>query len=206
MSNPVDGKFHPNPRQGNKLSRRSEESVTSWRYLLVESDKAEPIPWVSALAQLPLRIAAIYSSGRRSIHALIRMDASSKADLDAKAAKLMPMLIALGADPKGMKAVQLTRLPGCYRDQVGPVVRKMPIVRKRLVDDPLEFDEAGNPIWTPKPETLLPSDPWTGGKLQELFYLNPEPDLTPICQKPTRAENYQNWLADVRRKSRGICS
>ena len=34
-----------------------------------------------ALAQLPLRIAAIYSSGRRSIHALIRMDATSKADL-----------------------------------------------------------------------------------------------------------------------------
>jgi hypothetical protein len=205
MSNPVDGKFHPNPRQGNKMSRRSEESVTSWRYLLVESDKAEPIPWVAALVQLPLRIAAIYSSGRRSIHALIRMDATSKADLDAKAAKLKPMLIALGADPKGMKAVQLTRLPGCYRDQVGPAVRKMPIVRKRLVDEPLEFDAAGDPIWTPKPEPPPPPNLWTGGKLQELFYLNPEPDLTPICQKPTRAEIHQNWLANVRRNQGGIC-
>ena len=200
MSNPVDGKFHPNPRQGNKLSRRSEESVTSWRYLLVESDKAEPIPWVAALMQLPLRIAAIYSSGRRSIHALIRLDATSKADLDAKAAKLKPMLIALGADRQGMKAVQLTRLPGCYRDQTGPAVRKMPLVRKRLVDEPLEYDGAGNPIWTPKPEPPPPPNPWTGGKLQELFYLNPEPDMTPICQKPTRAEIYQNWLTDVRRK------
>ena len=44
-----------------------------------------------------------------------------------RVAKLKPMLIALGADPKGMKAVQLTRLPGCYRDQTGPAVRKMTI-------------------------------------------------------------------------------
>jgi hypothetical protein len=204
LSNPVDGEFHPNPRQGNKLSRRSEESVTAWRYLLVESDQAEPIPWLAALVQLPLRIAAIYSSGRRSIHALLRLDAGSKADLDAKAAKLKPMLIALGADPKGMKAVQLTRLPGCYRDQVGPVVRKMPILRKRLVDEPLEFDAAGNPIWTPKPEPPPPPNLWTGGKLQELFYLNPEPDLTPICQKPTRAEIYQHWLVAIHRKNEGI--
>jgi len=205
LSNPVDGKFHPNPRQGNKMSRRSEESVTSWRYLLVESDKAETIPWVAALVQLPLRIAAIYSSGRRSIHALIRLDATSKADLDTKAAKIKPMLIALGADEKGMRAVQLTRLPGCFRDQVGPVARKMPIMRKRLVDDPLEYDAAGDPIWTPKPEPPPPPNPWTGGQLQELYYLNPEPDLTPICQKPTRDEIYQNWLADVRRQNGGIC-
>ena len=205
LSNPVDGEFHPNPRQGNKMSRRSEESVTSWRYLLVESDKAEAIPWVAALVQLPLRIAAIYSSGRRSIHALIRLDAASKADLDAKAAKIKPMLIALGADPKGMRAVQLTRLPGCYRDQVGPAVRKMPIVRKRLVDEPLEYDAAGNPIWTPKTESSPPPNRWTGGKLQELYYLNPEPDLTPICQKPTRDEIYQKWLADVRRPNGEIC-
>lgn len=205
LSNPVDGEFHPNPRQGNKLSRRSEESVTAWRYLLVESDQAEPIPWLAALVQLPLRIAAIYSSGRRSIHALLRLDATSKADLDARAAKLKPMLIVLGADPKGMKAVQLTRLPGCYRDQVGPVVRKMPIMRKRLVDEPLEFDAAGDPIWTPKPESPPPPNLWTGGKLQELFYLNPEPDLTPICQKPTRTEIHQNWLEAIRRNNGGIC-
>jgi hypothetical protein len=131
---------------------------------------------------------------------LIRLDATSKADLDAKAAKLKPMLIALGADRQGMKAVQLTRLPGCYRDQTGPAVRKMPIVRKRLVDEPLEFDAAGNPIWAPKPEPPPPPDLWTGGKLQELFYLNPEPDLTPICQKPTRMEIHQKWLAEVCRE------
>jgi len=205
LSNPVDGEFHPNPRQGNKLSRRSEESVTSWRYLLVESDQAESIPWLAALVQLPLRIAAIYSSGRRSIHVLLRLDATSKLDLDDKAAQLKPMLIALGADPKGMKAVQLTRLPGCYRDQVGPVVRKMPMVRKRWVDEPLEYDSAGDPIWTSKPEPAAPPSPWTGGKLQELLYLNPEPDLTPICHKLTRAEIHLNWLTEVRRNKGGIC-
>lgn len=40
LVNPVDGQSHPNPRQEGKLSRRSEESVTSWRYLVLESDVA----------------------------------------------------------------------------------------------------------------------------------------------------------------------
>ena len=41
LINPVDGEYHPNPRQQNKPSRRSEESITNWRYLLLESDVAD---------------------------------------------------------------------------------------------------------------------------------------------------------------------
>jgi len=88
--------------------------VTAWRYLLLESDKAEARPWLAALVQMPLRIAAIYTSGRRSIHALVRVDATSKADWDAKARQLKAGLEILGADPSAMTAVRLTRLPGCY--------------------------------------------------------------------------------------------
>jgi hypothetical protein len=29
--------------------------------------------------------------------------------------------------------------------------------------------------------------------------------MTPICQKPTQAEIYQKWLADVRSKNGEIC-
>ena len=83
LCNPVDGAFHPNPRLGGKRSRRSEESVTAWRYLVLESDEADAAVWLAALVQMPLRIAAIYKSGGRSIHALIRVDAESKADWDA---------------------------------------------------------------------------------------------------------------------------
>jgi hypothetical protein len=199
LFNPVDGRFHPNPREGGKPSCRSEEAVVAWRYLLLESDEATAREWLAALVQMPLRIAAIYSSGRRSIHALVQVDASSKAEWDEMAAQLKPYIMVLGGDHKAMKAVQLSRLPGCYREQEGPPGPKRPVTRKRWVDEPLEFDEAGDPIWRPPVRAdELPTNLWTGGQLQELFYLNPNPDLTPIWKRVTRREVHEKWLAGFR--------
>jgi len=86
LAQPVDGQYHINPRSldkdGNaKQSRRSEESVTSWRYLVIESDEAPLRLWLGALVKLPLRIAAIYTSGGRSVHALVRVDAKTQGAL-----------------------------------------------------------------------------------------------------------------------------
>ena len=194
LCNPVDGQYYPNPRLGGKLSRRSEESVTDWRFLVLESDQANSRDWLAALVQMPLPIAAIYTSGGRSIHALVRLDATSKLDWDAKAQEMKALLTVLGADPAAMTAVRLTRLPGCHRGQMGPPAPKHPPVRKRSVDDPLTFDAAGNPIWTIEPEPV-PVNLWTGGRLQELLYLNPEPDAEPIFKKPTQREVHEKWLA-----------
>lgn len=196
LCNPVDGKFHPNPRLGGKRSRRSEESVTSWRYLVLESDVAEPAHWLAALVQMPLRIAAIYTSGGQSIHALVRGDATSKADWDAKARRLKPLVTVLGADPAAITAVRLTRLPGCYRGQDGPPASKRPPTHRRLVDGPLRFDDHGNPIWAPQ-VVVAPANPWTGGNLQELLYLDPNPDGQPICRKLTRGEMHVRETARV---------
>lgn len=123
LSNPVDGLEHQNPDQENKLSRRSKESVTSWRYMVVESDKADAKEWMACLVQLPLRIAAIYTSGGKSIHALVRIDASSKEDWDAMCRKMKPVLITLGADPGALTAVRLTRLPGTKRENKNQMQR-----------------------------------------------------------------------------------
>jgi hypothetical protein len=117
LVNPVDGQFHPNPRQENKLSRRSEESVTSWRYLVLESDEAEPNEWLSCVVQFPLRIVAIYTSGGKSIHALVRLDAKSKQDWDRKKDLIAPIVVTLGADPQALTAVRLSRLPGTLRGE-----------------------------------------------------------------------------------------
>lgn len=114
LAQPVTGQFHPNPRD-QKQSRRSMEAVTAWRYLILESDEAPLRLWLGALARLPLRIAAIYTSGGRSIHALIRVDARTKDEWDNEKKALHAGLVTLGADPKAMTAVRLTRLPGCYR-------------------------------------------------------------------------------------------
>ena len=117
LSNPVDGLSHPNPRQENKLSRRSEESITSWRYLVLESDVASSDLWLRALVQLPLKISAIYTSGGKSIHALVRLDAASKTEWDKLKDKIKPIVVILGADPNALTAVRLTRLPGTKRWQ-----------------------------------------------------------------------------------------
>lgn len=114
LPQPVDGKYHPNPRQGS-MSRRSEEAVTSWRYFVIESDQAKTRQWLGAIVQFPLRIAAIYSSGGRSVHALVRVDALTKGQWDAEREAMKPALVVLGADPGAMTAVRLTRLPGCWR-------------------------------------------------------------------------------------------
>lgn len=115
LSNPVDGQTHPNPRQDNKPSRRSEESVTSWRYLVLESDVAAPDQWLSCLVQLPLQISAIYSSGGKSIHALVRVDAGSKQQWDTMRDQIKSIMVPLGADLAAMTGVRLSRLPGVLR-------------------------------------------------------------------------------------------
>jgi hypothetical protein len=143
LAQPVDGKEHPNPRSldehgAPKMSRRSEESVTSWRHLVLESDQANARDWMGALVQLPLRVVAIYTSGGRSVHVLVDISAPTKAEWDNIMKQLRPVLVTLGADPKAMSAVRLSRLPGCMR----------------------------------------------GDRLQKLLYLNPTPDLTPICALP----------------------
>jgi hypothetical protein len=121
MANPVDGEFHWNPRQGHQ-SRRSEESVTAWRYAVIESDEAPSDLWLKALVQLPLPIAAIYSSGGSSIHSLIEINAESKTEWDRIVREqLAPSLVSIGADYDAMTAVRLSRLPNCRREETGSV-------------------------------------------------------------------------------------
>jgi hypothetical protein len=197
---PVDGEFHANPRLGGKRSRRSGESITDWRYLVLESDEAEAGLWLAMVVQLPLRIAAIYTSGGESIHVLVRVDASSKADWDAKAERFKKVMCVLGADPRNITAVRLTRLPFCFRGQKGPPRPVRRFDYPRWVDEPLTFDEHGDPILVPPPRPAIepPDDLWTGGKLQELLYLNPNPDTQPIQHRPTRQQIHAEWLAKVR--------
>jgi hypothetical protein len=119
LANPVDGQYHWNPRQ-QKRSRRSEESITAWRFAVVESDSAPKNLWLRALVQLPLPIVAIYDSGGSSIHAPIRIDAESKSEWDEIVrCKLGPRLVELGADYGALTAVRLTRLPNCRRGETG---------------------------------------------------------------------------------------
>lgn len=121
LSQPIDGEWHLNPRSLDenghpKNSRRSEESVTSWRYMVLESDDAPGNLWIRYLVKLPLTISAIYTSGGRSIHALVRVDAPNKPWWDQVKHMISGLITKLGADPGALTAVRLTRLPFCYRE------------------------------------------------------------------------------------------
>lgn len=175
LPQPVDGQFHPNPRstdkQGNpRLSRRSEESVRTFRYLLLESDKAAPRDWLGFIVQAPLKIEALYTSGSRSVHALVRVDCRTKAEWDAEKKALMPFLLVgqmLGADRGTWSAVRLSRLPGCVR----------------------AGKQGRDRTYTRFPEP----------RLQKLLYLKPGADGRPICELPAQRDVAPHWLAQADR-------
>lgn len=117
---PLDGRWHPtgsaNARGEPVVSRRSGHSVRAWRHMLLESDEASDDQWLALLAQLPLPISAVYTSGGRSIHALVKVDTQSKGQFDAFRDRVSPLLAKLGADAAAFSGVRLTRLPGVMRE------------------------------------------------------------------------------------------
>lgn len=158
LAQPVDGKWHENPRapaldDGSiPLSRRAMESVTAWRFMVLECDhkefkcpcdacKGRDNPrigelWLNFLAQLPMPIVAIYTSAGKSVHALIRVESATKDGWDRYRKIVLRLFTKLGADPKAISAVRLTRLPGCLRGQR---------MQQLLYLNPRP-DEAGTPI------------------------------------------------------------
>jgi hypothetical protein len=152
LCNPVDGQWRVNDE--NKLSRRSHQNISSWPYLLIESDRSDisAADWLTAIAQLPLPIAAIYETGGRLPHALLRVHAPTKEAWDRIRDSIAALFIMLGADFSSLSAVRLSRLPCCERlgkeDEHGAY--------QRFKDGP---------------------------HLQRLLYLNPAPDGTPIVEQ-----------------------
>jgi hypothetical protein len=134
LSQPVDGQWHANPREVDKwgrpkMSRRSEESVRAWQHMVLEADPVDEVKrdparmaeferlWLGFLVSLPLPVKAIYTSGGKSVHALVWLPAANKEGFDKIKKLVGPLFSRLGADPRALKAVQLTRLPGCLRGE-----------------------------------------------------------------------------------------
>lgn len=162
LNQPVSGKWVEQP--GGKKSRRVEACITSWRYLLIESDEAPPGTWLAALATLPLPIAALYTSGKRSIHTLIRVDAQDKSTFELIRAKLRPTILMLGGDKQAFKGPQLTRLPYHWRHE-----------------DLKNIDGKNVKIVHEKP------------LFQRLLYLNPAPTTRPLIQAPALRDTVPYW-------------
>ena len=123
LANPVDGLAHQSERFEYGSSYRCIEAVTDWRHLVLETDVAPPKLWLALLALLPLRIVAIYQSGGRGAHALVRINASSKAQADDIVEIYRREYTPLGACKGTLSAFRLTRLANCFRAQTGQLQR-----------------------------------------------------------------------------------
>ena len=124
LANPINGEWINLPRLVSERNpegrtRRSEENVTDFRFLVLESDVTAPELWSPTLAQLPLRIASVATSGGKSIHALVHTGAKNAAEWRRFRDHVQPALCKLGADPAAMTPVRLTRLPFCFREDKG---------------------------------------------------------------------------------------
>ncbi len=118
MVNPVEGPLKPIPRL-QKKSRRAEENLTAYEYLLIESDSVEMELWLRVLSKLDLPIVSVTTSGSKSAHALVRISQKDREGYLARAAEIADLVVPLGADPAAMSAVRLTRVPGCVRKDTG---------------------------------------------------------------------------------------
>lgn len=180
LANPVTGEFLPNPRGKPDPktgvvppSRRIVECVTAFRYLVLESDRAELRDWLGFIVQAPLRISAIYTSGGRSIHTLVRLDCRSRTEYEAEKARMAPFLAGvriLGVDPGPMQPLAPSRLPGCWREG-------------KITEDVLPDGK--------KKYSFFPFK--KGPKLQKLLYLQPNPDGRPLTQLPSVRDVEANW-------------
>jgi hypothetical protein len=187
LPQPVCGEYRPNPEgkpgpfgEEPKPSRRIWRCVDAFRYFVLESDKAPMRDWLGWIVQVPLRIEALYTSGSRSIHALIRVDARTKEEWDETKRRMMPFLVAslmCGADRGTWSAVRLTRLPGCIR-------------RGKMVQ---VTDDKGEPQMDPRGRPVKRYQTYPVPGEQKLLYLRPGADTRPICERPPERDVEGAW-------------
>jgi hypothetical protein len=188
-ANPVDGVRRPNPRSKwrNKdgsapMSRGIWECVMNFRYLVLESDVAKPEEWLGFLAGAPLRIEAIYTSGGKSLHVLLRMDCPSRAEFERKKEALAPFLnvcLIAGADRGPLSVLGPTRLPGCLR-------------QGKTVEAVWEERPGGHKVCV-KQGGFFPFP--KGPALQKLLYLRPRAEVRALTDLPAVRSVEHDWQA-----------
>ena len=106
------GWLRMNPVDGQGIS---DANVTAYRFALLESDTLPMELQLALFAKLPLPIAAILSSGGRSLHAWVKVDAGDAAEYRAVVPRLLGLLAKFGVDGKNRNPSRLSRLPGARR-------------------------------------------------------------------------------------------
>ena len=117
LPNPITGQRMKNQNGG--LSYRCKEAVSSFKYIAFESDTVRPADWLKFIVTLPIPIAAIFETGGKSVHTLVKVKVSTLAEWKKCAEILKEKLKPYGADPAMFQIQQTCRLPGCLRGSTG---------------------------------------------------------------------------------------
>ena len=93
----------------------SDANVTAFRFALLESDTLPEDLQLSLFTRLKLPVAAIVTSGGRSYHCWVKVDAPDAEEYKRIVVKLLSILEPLGIDAKNKNPSRLSRLPGAQR-------------------------------------------------------------------------------------------
>lgn len=104
--NPLDGKGVKN------------ENVTEYRYALVESDHMELAKQNAIIRELELPVACLVFSGKKSLHAIVRIDAANYDEYRKRVDYLYTVLKKNGmpVDTQNKNPSRLSRMPGIERN------------------------------------------------------------------------------------------
>jgi len=120
MANPLTGQI--GLTKNGAESYRADSCVSAHRYVICEFDQIsldEQSAFWAACPRLP--VAAIIFSGKKSLHAWVRVDCTNKNEWEAEIEnKLFPeILVPLGLDGACKNESRLSRLPGHIRSDTG---------------------------------------------------------------------------------------
>lgn len=103
-----------NPLDGNGVRN---ENVTDFRYALVESDDMEIEKQNALLRELELPIAVLVHSGKKSLHAIVKIDAADYSEYRKRVDYLYEICEKNGMviDKQNRNPSRLSRMPGCIR-------------------------------------------------------------------------------------------
>jgi hypothetical protein len=93
----------------------TDQDVTAWRYLLVESDTLPIELQLSLYAKLAMPVAAIWTTGGISGHAIVRLSSGSEQGFRNDADFVLSGLRRFGFDQSNKNPSRYSRLPGALR-------------------------------------------------------------------------------------------
>lgn len=97
----------------------SDANVTSYRHALIESDSLSQGKQLALIREMRLPVAAVVTSGNKSIHAIVRVDATNKQEYRERVQALYDYCKSAGfvCDEQNRNPSRLSRLPGVQRGE-----------------------------------------------------------------------------------------